>query len=266
MSNFDLLNAELDQWNFSGEEAVLWWRDDDAETPSPALDRLIALACQYDVPVALAAIPEGVGNALSSMVADNKMVQILQHGYSHQNYAPAKEKKQELGVHRDRKVIAGELSTGFEYLRETFGGQFVPALVPPWNRIADPVVQELREIGFLGLSCYAPRKHAEIDGNIWVVNTHADIINWKQNKEFIGESVVIDQLIRHLCDRREGRADKAEPTGLLTHHLVHNEKCWGFLENLFSILDDHPAATWLSAERVFQTSWRQPEVADSLLG
>ena len=169
---------------------------------------------------------------------------------------PPTRKKQELGAHRDMAVITTELSTGFACLKEIFDQQFIPVLVPPWNRIAESMMPQLVNIGFLGLSCYGPRKSAEAAENVWFINTHADIINWKQNKEFIGEEVVTNQLIRHLSDRREGRADRAEPTGLLTHHLVHGEAGWRFLDELFSVLDEHPAVTWLTAERVFQTLWR----------
>ena len=256
MRHFELLNQELDQWNFNGEEAMLWWRDDDAQKITPGLSRLTEIAEQYDVPVAIAAIPQGVEDSLVEWAKKHAILQIVQHGYSHQNHAADHEKKQELGIHRNTDEVVTELLTGFSNLQHRFEEQFIPALVPPWNRIHDTIIQQLPSIGLKGLSCYGARPESEPVSDIWLINTHADIINWKQNKSFLGEELIIKQLVSHLRQKREGECDVAEPTGLLTHHLVHDESCWQFLQQLFAVLDDHPAATWLSAERVFQTKWR----------
>ena len=35
---------ELARWSDAGREVELWWRDDDAARPTPALDRLLRLA------------------------------------------------------------------------------------------------------------------------------------------------------------------------------------------------------------------------------
>ncbi|MEK9660397.1 MAG: hypothetical protein VW644_01455, partial [Alphaproteobacteria bacterium] len=40
---WDALAAELDVWAAAGRTATLWWRDDDADAASPALERLLAL-------------------------------------------------------------------------------------------------------------------------------------------------------------------------------------------------------------------------------
>jgi hypothetical protein len=36
-----------------------------------------------------------------------------------------------------------------------------------------------------------------------------------------------------------------EPVGLLTHHLVHNESAWIFLERLFTVTAQTEACAWL---------------------
>ncbi len=256
MNPIECLYAELDQWNFSGVEAVFWWRDDDAQSDTSALDQLIGLANRYNISASLAVIPQPADGTLQKTVATHQQLQILQHGFAHTNHAPSNEKKQELGAHRDLDTIVAELSNGYSRLQKMFGEQFVPVLVPPWNRIDRSVIPRLSEIGLLGLSCDGPRPAPEVANNIWAINTHADIINWKQGKRFIGQQVVVDLLVSHLTGKREGKIDDAEPTGLLTHHLVHDQECWEFLDELFAAMDDHPAVTWLSAQRVFQTNWR----------
>jgi len=60
------LYRELDEWNFAGVAASMWWRDDDAQAPSAALDRALELAQKYHAPLALAVIPHGLDDALAA--------------------------------------------------------------------------------------------------------------------------------------------------------------------------------------------------------
>ena len=50
--------AELARWRAEGLSLPIWWRDDDAIAPTPALERLLALAEQFEAPLHLAVIPE----------------------------------------------------------------------------------------------------------------------------------------------------------------------------------------------------------------
>ena len=256
MSPFDPLLRELDEWNFSGEEATFWWRDDDAQKSSPALIELADLSRRYGVPIGLAVIPIGADSGMWDVIADYPDLTVLQHGYQHRNHAPVGEKKQELGNHRARKIVLNELEKGFRLLDAEAKNRNCPVLVPPWNRISPDLYAGLEAIGFKGLSCFGAREVAQAATDLWIVNTHVDVVNWKQGKKFSGDIDVVAQFITHLKNKRLGVADKAEPTGLLTHHLVHDDACWAFLDELLAILDDHPAVTWLSAERVFQSRWR----------
>jgi len=54
-SGWGALEAELDIWQSAGRSASFWWRDDDAIAATPELDRLLALA--QDAPIGLAVIP-----------------------------------------------------------------------------------------------------------------------------------------------------------------------------------------------------------------
>jgi len=83
------------------------------------------------------------------------------------------------------------------------------------------------------------------------VNTHADIIDWKNGKRFAGADAAAGALVAHLRARRLGEVDDAEPTGLLTHHLVHDDAAWEFLARLLARLDDHPAVKWRRAAEIF---------------
>ena len=60
------------------------------------------------------------------------------------------------------------------------------------------------------------------------VNTHLDPVAWKSGGGLLDPSLLDAQLARELEDRRIGRADNAEPYGLLTHHLVQDDATWAF--------------------------------------
>src|SRR3546814_3370640 len=75
---------------------------------------------------------------------------VLQHGFAHRSHPGAGEKKAALGAQRPGEVVLDELRRGGALLRALFEGgrvAILPVLVPPWNRIAPPVVAGLRAIG-----------------------------------------------------------------------------------------------------------------------
>ena len=94
MSVFAPLLAELDAW--TARPADLWWRDDDAITPTPTLQPLLDLAQHSAVPVVLAVVPFGATAALAEKAARLPFLRVWQHGIRHHNQAPPTAKKQEL--------------------------------------------------------------------------------------------------------------------------------------------------------------------------
>ena len=248
---FELLDEELLRWSDAGKAAPFWWRDDDAQSTSTQLDDLLGISADCGAPLSLAVVPDGLENSLPERLAGLRQVQVLQHGFSHRNFAPADVRKMELGWHRSHDEIVGQLRTGFERLEALFGKQFVPVMVPPWNRIDEQVIEQLKEIGFTGLSTLGPRMEHQQETGLKVVNVHVDIINWKQARCFIGESACETQIVAHLSAKREGRVDANEPTGIMSHHLVHDAGCRQFLANLFDYLGAQEAAVFLDAKTVF---------------
>ena len=258
MANWsETLCRELDEWHRAKRAATLWWRDDDAQSPSAELDRLLDLSQRHGAPLALAVIPRGMDGALASRL-ESESVAVLQHGFSHCNHAPPDEKKAELGDHRPAAVIHDELATGFAMLKEAFAAQFLPVLTPPWNRIAATLPAGLAQSGFVGLSTFGPRaaRQPAAAAGIGVVNTHLDLIDWKGGRRFVGAHRAVEMLVAHLNGRRLGRFDRDEPSGILSHHLVHDARCWRFLGQLLAVLAEHPAARWQSAQDAFARARR----------
>lgn len=248
---FESLREELSKWSDKEDVAQFWWRDDDVQCASTQLDDLLEISARYRAPLSLAAIPNGLKDSLSVSLAGLKYVQVLQHGFNHCNFAPADIRKMELGWHRSSEEIVQQLSNGYHRLEALFGEQFVPVMVPPWNRIDERVVAQLEKIGFSGLSSLGPRNDAEPQAGLKVVNVHVDIINWKQGRCFAGNAACEEQIVAHLSAKRAGCVDASEPTGIMSHHLVHDNGCQLFLANLFDFLGAQEAAILLDAKTVF---------------
>lgn len=222
-----------------GRQVRFWLRDDDAVIPTVALNRFIALTKEFQVPACLAVIPHNTGKELSMYLNNESHVSVSVHGWAHENHAHNDEKKQELGSHRPASAVISELDRGYEYLQQLYDEQFVPLLVPPWNRIADDVVQGLPEIGFQALSTFGPEKLS----NIRLINTHVDLIDWKGTR---GGRTTVDLV----ADLVKAIQKIETPIGFLTHHLVHDEIAWRFMEQLFEVTANNEACQWESIAEI----------------
>ena len=249
--NWQDLARELDRWFEEGRSATLWWRDDDAGRRRGPLDRLLALGRLWQVPVALSVVPERAAEDLPDALS-GAPASVLQHGYRHVNRARPNAKKCELIADR---VTEDGLAAGRTRLTTLFGDRWLPVLVPPWNRVDQELLPRLADLGYRGLSRYKPRDTATVSG-LHQVNTHVDIIDWRSGRGFRGEPESLAVLVEHLQARRMSTVDPGEPTGLLTHHLDHDEACWGFIDRLFDQTRDHPAVRWLGADEIFLTETR----------
>ena len=234
MASWQALADEATRWADTGRVGALWWRDDDAVDASPALERLLAIQHEQAVPLALAVVPAQATAALAARLRGTRDVDVLQHGYAHVNHATAGEgKKMELGLHRPAMMVLGELGTGWLALERLFGAQALAVMVPPWNRIAPPLVQTLPEIGFKGLSTFGPRLRPRPARGLLEINTHVDLIDWKGERGFVGETAALTVLVDALARARVASpATSAEPVGILSHHLAMDAGAWDFLRSL----------------------------------
>ena len=251
-SQWDRLTSELDEWQRAGKTADFWWRDDDACEASQALSRLLEIANAHEAPVALATIPAKLQPSLQEATAHNQLVTIFQHGFAHINHSGPDEKGAwELGMHRGKKVIIDELTQGQEILAEAFPVQFEPVMVPPWNRLAEALIEELPKAGFIGASGFGMITQAQATSTLKIVHCHCDPISWKRGKTYAGTTRIMDQLIAQLVHARTQVGNAT--TGYLTHHLDMDDEAWMFTERLFDMINSHPAASLISPKAVFCT-------------
>ncbi|SDE40498.1 polysaccharide deacetylase family protein [Ruegeria marina] len=238
------LDEELARWHDNGLRLRLWWRDDDAISVTPALNRLAALATRLGLPVHLAVIPALVRPDLADWAASHPQIVPVVHGWAHENHAPASEKKAEFRLHRPVEDIEADARAGLARMSEVFGPAVRPMFVPPWNRIAPEVVQTLPALGYRVLSTATPRKTPLAAPGLEQVNTHLDPIDWRGSRSAIDPQRLIRQITGQLADRRQGDADNDEPYGILTHHLVHDEAIWTVVEALMERLTSAPYHPW----------------------
>jgi len=243
------LAEELERWGEAGWVATLWWRDDDAAAASAELDRLLVVA--RDVPIALAVIPAAADHGLAARLASAAVpVGVLQHGWCHADHATAG-RKSEFPPERPQPAAAADLLAGRARLTELFGAAALAVLAPPWNRFDDRFLPLLAACGIGAISQAGPRRRRYPLPGVFAVNVHVDLVDWKGGRGFVGEAVALDRLVLHLRGRRLGFFDPAEPTGMMTHHRIQDGAAEEFLDRLLALTLAHPAARWLAAGEVF---------------
>lgn len=242
------LTRELALWRAEGLTLPLWWRDDDAIAPSPALDRLQALSDRTGLPVHLAVIPKAATPALADLIRSAPNLIPLVHGWQHRSHAEPGDKKAEFPASRPLEDRLADARAARARLTELLGRPPVPVLVPPWNRIGADMAAALPALGYAGLSTFGPRTAPDAAPGLAQVNTHLDPIFWRGTRSLVDPDTLITRIAADLAARRSGGADNAEPYGLLTHHLVHDAPIWEFTAEVLARLGDGPISHWSAAE------------------
>jgi hypothetical protein len=245
MTAYAPLREELARWRGAGLALPLWWRDDDAVEPTPALERLIALAARLGAPLHLAVIPRHATAELAERLRRDAGVLALVHGWAHANHAPEDAKKAEFGANRPLPDLLHEAAAGLTRIEGLFGPTALPVFVPPWNRIAADLPAALPSAGFRALSRFGPRAAPLAAPGLAEVNTHLDPIDWHGGRSAVATERLVAQIASDLALRRAGMTDAAEPYGLLTHHLVHDEAVWSVIEDLAGLFGESGVARWV---------------------
>ncbi|MBS9477025.1 glycosyltransferase [Ancylobacter radicis] len=244
------LDAVLAQARALGRMIDLWWRDDDAMAPTPALESLLARAARWQAPLTLAVIPARAQPALAARLSEIDRVDVAVHGFAHANHAPPTDKKAEFGAHRLTEVMIVEAQSACEQLKELFGSQFLPVFVPPWNRIAPDLLPALPGVGYQAVSTFRRRTAREAAPGLLALNTHWDPIDWKGGGGLADEAGLIDLMTDLIAGELAAAPGELEPIGLLTHHLVHDGWIDRFLDEMIDRLLASGAARFVSARAV----------------
>lgn len=238
------LNALLRRAKDAGLVIRLWWRDDDACTVTAPLVRLLEMRSLLHVPLSLAVVPRDAQPDLAQAVMSAAETRVLQHGWAHAEQQRTGERKSEFGDHRPVAQMLHELDEGRSTMEAMFGPNFVPVLVPPWNRIGTKITTRRSAVGLPWMSAFGPRNADDA----YVVNTHIDIIDWTSRTGLQPQAVLgllcdeVSRLIEH---------NSTEPIGLLTHHLQHDEMAWACIEAIMTVLTNNSDIAWPTVSDLF---------------
>lgn len=248
MSGLRQVVDELDRWRGAGILASFWWRDDDAVSHTPALDRLLKAVA--DAPIAIAVVPREADESLAARLETEHNVDVLQHGWAHENHANAPPSS-EYPAGRSIDEVCDEFRNGRARLLDLFGDRALPVFAPPWHGFDESYLDLLSSAHLRGISAKGVRSSPHIRG-LKQANIHCVPIAWTSPPSFGDDEPYVLQICAHLEGRRIRRFDPDEPTGILTHHLVQDEASYSFLERFRTIVDGHPAAAWVSARELFR--------------
>lgn len=234
MTDWGPLRRELVLWRRQGLDLPIWWRDDDAVEDTAALRDLTRLSHALEVPVHLAIIPKHATQPLIEFCTQDPALIPMVHGWSHLNHAPKGQKKAEFN--HARTDLEADATHALTLLQDAFGDQLLRVFTPPWNRMLPGFSVFLQRIGYVGLSTFTPRQHRQAAPGLVQINTHLDPIDWRGGGGLRTPETLVRELVSLLEDRRKGRTDRAEPLGVLTHHLVHTPEIWDFTSECLSEL------------------------------
>jgi hypothetical protein len=238
-----LAEAELGAWRRAGHVARLWWRDDDAREPSPALDRLLALCNRFNAPVALAIIPDRDLAPLAGRLSREPLVCPIQHGCDHLDRAGAQGPSSEFPLESSPDEIAAAINAAWRRLSAAMNP--APIYAPPWNRAPANVAQALAATPLTRLSLYGEDRVGPQPG----LNAHLDVMSWRP-AQFRGVAPIMHRLRRLLRARRRAARWRA-PIGVLTHHRNLDPPAWAFLTELLAWVARHNRELeWRSAREL----------------
>lgn len=230
----------------AGDEAVrFWWRDDDAEVSSPALDRLLDLSARAGVPVGLAVIPGHLDSSLAVRINATSGIDVLVHGWIHRNHAGEGEPATEYPRSRRVAEVRDELARGLAVLRQAFPQRTLPVFVPPWNRFPPELEDVLVECGYAGLSS-ASANRAPHAGSASLRCAHGDLNIVAAPATACGAQIKGAALVA-----KNIRAGERGPFGVVTHHRLFDDDAWKLCELFWKSITSSKSVQTVPARGVF---------------
>ncbi|MEQ9330477.1 polysaccharide deacetylase family protein [Thalassobaculum sp.] len=246
-AGIDRLLAILDDLAAAGRTVRLWWRDDDLEQPTPALDALLEALGEHGIAPALATV---AGRAVPAAVAAlaGSPARVFVHGWTHANHAPAGARKSEFGPEREAGTRLAEIAEARRRLAALAGERALACFVPPWNRIGDDLLARLGETGIVALSGFAPAGRAVPAAAVPRLDTHVDLIDWRGDRLPLTAAAAAAALAVRIRSRSSAENHDSPvdgPIGILSHHLVTGAAAWRAWRPLLAALGGHSAVRWL---------------------
>ena len=204
-----------------------WFRDDDVKTNSLNTEKFTEFLLSENILYSFAAIPYFVNKELGILFSKYENINVIVHGYNHENHATAKVGKSEFPL--ERLILnSNDLSQGLKLIEENFSQhQIRKIFVPPWNNFNSQNCLDLENLGYKAISCYRNYLPLELN-NLKRVDTHIDVINWK-----VGKVKSIHEIFSEL---KSLLIEEIYSIGFLTHHLVYFQEQVDLLSQIFHLM------------------------------
>jgi hypothetical protein len=234
-SSLARLKSALAQPQQQAAPLRLFFRDDDVDEDEAPLRRLLGLFLQRETPINLGVIPGRLTAACADLLAQSvsaapALLELNQHGWLHLNHE-REGRKCEFGPSRTSAEQSADIARGQALMTETFGPNWFPVFIPPWNRCTEETHRALDQLGFRALS--AKQGDSVVTGyRFEEISITLDLYRWKDGARLKPPEEVVDDLITQLSRR--------QTIGVALHHKVMDERAFFFLGSLLDTLMSHP--------------------------
>jgi hypothetical protein len=225
----------------------IWWRDDDAVQDTQALRKLIAVKRRWNCPLALAVVPARAEKSLAGVCIQEDL-DVLVHGFAHQNWTPPDERKAEFHTGRRLDDMRRELVEARQKLGRIISA-CLPVFVPPWNRFPSELMGDLEDAGYVGFSAWGDESRWPDAPGIRLANAHIDAIDWRDGQR-AKTAPELKAELETLARARVGGTPR--PIGILTHHLQMTDDAFRTLETFFEHVASTQGLSWTSARSIFR--------------
>lgn len=194
--------------------ARLFIRNDDVWTVDHQFRYFFDLAVGHGIPVVHAVIPGKMDQGLIRFLSKAKektphLLDIVQHGWVHENHCPFVGVKYEFGTSRPLASQRRDIKQGLKKMRLAFGQYFTPAFVPPYHGFDEHTLRVLNEEGFEIFS--AGTRHLKTNKQFIEIPAQVSFTRYDQGQKEIQKAKdVISMLVKGLYRR--------SLSGVLTHH------------------------------------------------
>jgi hypothetical protein len=194
--------------------ARLFIRNDDVWRLDRRFRFFFDLAVGCGIPVVHAVIPGRMEPGLVRFLCRARekapgLMDIVQHGWVHEDHSCGSKAKYEFGPRRSLKSQREDIRTGLKKMRLAFGDHFTPAFVPPYHGYDGRTLRALEGEGFRIFSAGTSRKETRV--RILEVQAQVSFSRYSQGVAAINPAREVMALLARGIHRRP-------LTGVLTHH------------------------------------------------
>ena len=198
----------------------LFFRADDIAELNENFEKLIDIFIAHEVPIHLATIPqkltnECIGYLTKIIKSYGDLIEIGQHGFSHENHSKSKDKfgKYEFGKNRTYKQQLDDIVAGNRLLKKYFKRK-ITVFTPPWHGFDENTLSILEKTGFSAISLGRKKVKFESQYDLRYIPLRIDFNKRNDDGSWVSEDN--KEIIKKIF------ISKCSTAGILLHHNAFN--------------------------------------------